>query len=68
LLPRATVELPLKSGPLRALVGRLGLPPAALDHADFTCTIEATRTTEALGGSGIAVPPVADYAPVLWRY
>jgi hypothetical protein len=39
-----------------------------IDYADFTARFDATRTQEALAGSGIAVPPLEDYAPVLWEY
>jgi thioester reductase-like protein len=68
-LPRATLEVPLKLGVVRdKLLPELGIPAAALDHASFTCRFDATATQEALAGSGIAVPPLEEYAPVLWSY
>jgi hypothetical protein len=60
--------LPLKVGALRALLDQLGIPAAAVDHASFTCRFDDSRARAALAGSGIAVPPLEDYAPVLWRY
>jgi thioester reductase-like protein len=67
-LPRLTMALPLKVGALRALLDQLGIPAAAVDHASFTCRFDDSRARAALAGSGIAVPPLEDYAPVLWRY
>jgi hypothetical protein len=68
-LPRETLEVPLRLGPVRdKLLPQLGIPPAALDHASFTCTFDSTATRQALAGTGIEVPPLEDYAPVLWRY
>ena len=60
---------PLRLGVVRdTLLPQLGIPAAALDHASFTCTFDSTATQQALAGSGIAVPPLEDYAPVLWTY
>jgi thioester reductase-like protein len=68
-LPGATLDLALRIGPIRdTLLPQLGIPAAALEHASFTCTFDSRATREALAGSGIEVPPLADYAPALWRY
>jgi thioester reductase-like protein len=67
-LPRLAIDLPLKAAPVRALLDQLGIPAAAVDHASFTCTFDDSRARAALAGSGIAVPPLEGYAPVLWRY
>jgi len=67
--PRETLDLPLRLGPVRdKLLPQLGIPAAALDHASFTCTFGSRATRKALAGTGIEVPPLEDYAPVLWRY
>jgi len=53
---------------LRQTLGRLGLPPEAVEHAGMP-TIYASRLTEkALAGSGISVPSLESYAGVLWSY
>ena len=55
-LPRAALSAALEApGPDRVLRD-LGIPPATLDYADFTATLRRHQTTEALEGSGIAVP------------
>ncbi len=38
------------------LLGDLGIPPDALDYADFTARFDTTQTRKALEGSGISVP------------
>ena len=68
-LPRATLDVPMQLGVVREkLLPQLGIPPAAIDHASFTCTFDSTATRQALAGSGIEVPSLEDYAPVLWNY
>jgi len=68
-LPREALDVPLRLGPVRdKLLPQLGIPAAALDHASFTCTFGSRATRKALAGTGIEVPPLEDYAPVLWRY
>lgn len=68
-LPRETVELAMRiPGVKSKLLPGLGIPEAAIEYADFTATFDATKTTNALEGSGIAVPPLEDYASVLWHY
>ncbi|MGH2847725.1 MAG: SDR family oxidoreductase [Thermoleophilaceae bacterium] len=46
----------------------LDIPPAAMENRDFRCTFDARDTQRALTGTGIAVPPLATYAPRLWDY
>jgi thioester reductase-like protein len=68
-LPRATLDLPMQLGVVReTLLPQLGIPAAAIDHASFTCTFDSAATRQALVGSGIEVPPLEAYAPVLWEY
>jgi len=77
LLPRAVRPLTLltaavRSTPVQAVLdqtlGRLGIPAEALAHSGFTAVFDSRRTEQALGGSGIAVPPLESYADVLWTY
>jgi thioester reductase-like protein len=67
-LPRAALSVALKAPGANRLLEDLGIPPQVLDYAGFTATFDATQTTKALEGSGIAVPPIEEYADVLWRY
>jgi len=68
-LPRATLDLPMQLGVVReVLLPQLGIPAAAIDHAFFTCTFDSTAARQALLDSGIEVPPLEEYAPVLWSY
>ena len=46
----------------------LGIPPAAMENRDFHCKFDARDAQRALTGTGIAVPPLGTYAPVLWDY
>jgi thioester reductase-like protein len=68
-LPKLAVPLALKVPGVRgALLPTLGIPDAALDYIDFTARFDTTRADAALAGSGISVPPLEDYADVLWQY
>ncbi|MGN6167059.1 MAG: SDR family oxidoreductase [Solirubrobacteraceae bacterium] len=68
-LPRATFDVPLQLGVVRdLLLPQLGIPAAAIDHVSFTCTFDSVATRRALTGSGIEVPPLEAYAPVLWKF
>ena len=72
-LPRATAT-PFVKATGRAKVLRnmaatqLGIPAEILDVVDLAPTFTDTNTSEALRGTGIAVPEFASYAPRLWRY
>jgi thioester reductase-like protein len=67
-LPKSSVAAALKVPGVKELLPSLGIPPDVLEYADFTARFDATKTTAALEGSGIAVPPLESYAPVLWSY
>ena len=77
LLPRAIRPGTLMKGALRTLparlalretIGRLGLPPEVVEHAGFPTTYGARITTQALSGSGIAVPDLESYADRIWGF
>ncbi len=53
---------------LRQTIGRLGLPPEAVEHAGMPTRYASAHTEKALAGSGIAVPVLESYASVLWHY
>ncbi len=77
MLPRAVrpgqlVKAALRTAPaqlaLRETIGRLGLPPAVVEHAGFPTVYGARLTQQALAGSGIAVPDLESYAPTIWNF
>jgi thioester reductase-like protein len=68
-LPREAMELALRVPGVRShALPAMGIPEQVIDYADFTARFDSRKTRAALAGSGIAVPPIEDYAPVLWRY
>ena len=68
-LPSAALPLALKMPGVRGrLLPSLGIPGEAVDYVSFTARFTCTETLHALAGSGISVPPLDSYAPVLWDY
>jgi thioester reductase-like protein len=67
-LPRAAMRAALRVPGSHKLLDDLGIPAQALDYADFTARFDTAQARKALEGSGIAVPPIESYAPVLWKY
>ena len=67
-LPRAAMDAALRVPGSSRLLESVGIPAGVLDYADFTANFDTTKTRKALEGSGIAVPPLKEYAPVLWHY
>ncbi|RZQ63522.1 SDR family oxidoreductase [Amycolatopsis suaedae] len=51
-----------------AVLERLGIPPVLLDNLTFPSVFSTASTRKTLAGSGIELPRLEDYAPVLWRY
>jgi NAD(P)-dependent dehydrogenase (short-subunit alcohol dehydrogenase family) len=59
-LMEATTELTLK---------RIGIPPEVVPHSTFLNEFVSTKTRTELSAAGIAEPPpLASYAPVLWKF
>ncbi|MCP2262259.1 Short-chain dehydrogenase [Streptoalloteichus tenebrarius] len=52
----------------RRLLDEIGIPVEVVRHMSFPSVFDDTRTRKALAGSGLRVPPLSDYADVLWRY
>ena len=72
-LPRSTATPFLRAtGRAKVLrnmaVKQLGIPAEILDVVDLAPTFTDDNTSEALRGTGIAVPEFASYAPRLWWY
>ncbi|MEE2035448.1 SDR family oxidoreductase, partial [Rhodococcus chondri] len=52
----------------RLLLQRLRIPPVMLEQMSLPTVFTTRSTRDALRGSGLVVPALADYAPVLWEY
>ncbi|QZH65109.1 SDR family oxidoreductase [Mycolicibacterium farcinogenes] len=72
-LPRATAAPVVRArGRVKAVrnivATQLGIPGDVLDVVELRPTFTADNTTDALRGTGIAVPEFGSYAPKLWWY
>ncbi|SHH10117.1 SDR family oxidoreductase [Streptoalloteichus hindustanus] len=52
----------------KRLLAEVDVPVEAVRHMGFPAVFDDTATRRALAGSGLSVPPLAEYAAVLWRY
>ena len=50
------------------LLDRLAVPPEVLPHLTFPSVFDATQAEGALAGTGVTLPALEDYAPVLWQH
>jgi NAD(P)-dependent dehydrogenase (short-subunit alcohol dehydrogenase family) len=50
------------------LFDRLAIPPEVVPHSTFPSVFDASATMAELEDTGITVPPLEDYADVLWAY
>jgi NAD(P)-dependent dehydrogenase (short-subunit alcohol dehydrogenase family) len=64
----AVADLPAVKRVKRQLLDKLGIPETALKYMDYPASFDATRATEALSGTGIACPPLHQYAWRVWDY
>jgi NAD(P)-dependent dehydrogenase (short-subunit alcohol dehydrogenase family) len=71
-LPKGTMSMLMKLPPLkevqRTVLADLGIPEEVIDHIALRPQFDTRDTERALKNSGIAVPPLADYAHKLWDY
>jgi thioester reductase-like protein len=49
-------------------LAELGVPREMFAYLTYPTHFDSTKTQRALAGSGITVPPLSSYAPVLWEY
>jgi short-subunit dehydrogenase len=72
LLPTGLLQDLIRTAPaqlaLRETIGRLGIPPAVLEHVAFPTRFATRHTEAALEGSGITCPDLESYAAALWTY
>jgi NAD(P)-dependent dehydrogenase (short-subunit alcohol dehydrogenase family) len=52
----------------RALLGEAGIPDEVVDYIDLTARFDTKNADAALAGSNIEVPPLENYAALLWDY
>jgi NAD(P)-dependent dehydrogenase (short-subunit alcohol dehydrogenase family) len=52
----------------RALLREAGIPDEVVDYIDLTARFDTTNADAALAGSSIEVPPLENYAALLWDY
>jgi NAD(P)-dependent dehydrogenase (short-subunit alcohol dehydrogenase family) len=50
------------------LLDRLAVPPEVVPHSTFAPVFEAAATNAELADSAVSVPPLSEYADVLWRF
>ena len=62
------MKLPAFKNVRRAVLADYGIPDDVLDNIALTAEFDTRDTERALAGSGIEVPPLADYAERLWDY
>src|SRR3954471_6941514 len=68
-LPKASLDLAMRIPGLKGTaLPALGIPGEVVDYVGFTARFDARQAQAALAGSGIEVPPIEDYAPVLWDF
>jgi short-subunit dehydrogenase len=64
----AAMALPAVRQAANALLADLGIPRELAGNLTFDCRFDTTQAQAALAGSGIAVPPLEDYAARLWDF
>ncbi len=71
-LPKGVMSMMLKLPALKdirkTLLADLGVPEEVVEHIALRPQFDTRDTERALKGSGIAVPPLEDYADKLWDY
>lgn len=71
-IPRSVKKSLMALTPIRrirnALMKDLGLPDDILQFVNYPTRFDCRETEKALAGTGIAVPPLEDYAWRLWDY
>ncbi|MDQ1685406.1 MAG: hypothetical protein QOC82_2143 [Frankiaceae bacterium] len=68
LLSRAAALVPGATVASHVLLDRLAVPPEVVPHMTFAPVFDASETTALLDGTDAVLPPLEEYAHVLWRY
>jgi NAD(P)-dependent dehydrogenase (short-subunit alcohol dehydrogenase family) len=64
----ALMSLPGVRQARRTLLSEAGIPGEVADYIDLTARFDTANAEAALTGSGIGVPPLENYAALLWDY
>ncbi|WP_433727947.1 SDR family oxidoreductase [Nocardia sp. CA-129566] len=67
-MPKRALEMVLRIPGTSWLLPRVGVPQDVLEHSEFSCWFDCRNATAALAGTDIKVPPLAAYAPLIWKY
>jgi len=67
-MPKDTLRAVLRLPGAQRMLPSVGIDPAVLEHNEFGCWFDRANTTAGLAGTDITVPPLADYAPRIWKY
>lgn len=67
-IPKRSLDMMRRVPGANWVLPRVGLPLELLEHSEFTCAFDCDRTTTALTGTDIKVPPLDAYAPRIWKY
>ncbi len=64
----ALLSLPGARLARRAVLNEVGIPEEVVDYIDLSADFDTTNAQAALEGSEISVPPLEEYAALLWDY
>ncbi|MFI9406365.1 SDR family oxidoreductase [Nocardia sp. NPDC052316] len=67
-MPKRALDMVLQVPGASWVLPRVGVPQDVLEHSEFSCWFDCRNTTAALAGTDIKVPPLAGYAPLIWKY
>ncbi|MFC9993556.1 SDR family oxidoreductase [Nocardia sp. NPDC127526] len=67
-MPKQTLDMTLRVPGMGWALRQVGLPMDVIEHSEFSCRFDCRHTGAALAGSDIKVPPLAGYAPIIWKY
>jgi len=67
-MPRQTLDMLLRLPGVGWALPHFGVPREVLEQNEFGCWFDCRNTAAALSGTDIRVPPLAGYAPIIWKY
>jgi NAD(P)-dependent dehydrogenase (short-subunit alcohol dehydrogenase family) len=67
-LLRTALRIPGATVAAHVLLDRLAVPPEVVPHLTFEPVFDASATQQELAGSDAVLPPLDDYADVLWDH
>ncbi|WP_378737036.1 SDR family oxidoreductase [Nocardia brasiliensis] len=67
-MPKRALDMVLQVPGASWVLPRIGVPQDVLEHSEFSCWFDCRNTSAALAGTDIKVPPLAGYAPLIWKY